>query len=399
MEQLIQYQANLLKSINKDFTRYAYSKLPWQSRFLGIKGFRGVGKTTMLLQYLKYELKDLSAHLYVTLDHPYFYQHSLYELAEQFYQLGGKTLLVDEVHKLPDWSRQIKIVYDGYPDLQLIFTSSSALDILKGESDLSRRVLTYELGGLSFREYISFVHGIDLPVYSLTEITKNHLQIASEIAAKVRPIALFKSYLQTGYYPYGQAEPKEFFQKRLLQALEVVLQSDINYIYGYTSENTAKIKKLLSVISESPPFTINIAAVADKLGIGRSTVSNYLYALHDAGILRFLNRKGKGVARLQKPDKIYLDNTNLSLVLQANIDTGTQRETVALNQLQHAGYSTALPAKGDIFIEEENLTIEIGGKNKTAKQIQGVPNSYIFADDIEIGFGQKIPLYLLGFLY
>lgn len=399
MEQLIQYQANLLKSINKDFTRYAYSKLPWQSRFLGIKGFRGVGKTTMILQYLKYELKDLSEHLYVTLDHPYFYQQSLYELAEQFYQLGGKTLLVDEVHKLPDWSRQIKIVYDGYPDLQLIFTSSSALDILKGESDLSRRVLIYELGGLSFREYISFVHQVDFPVYTLSEITQNHLQIAAEITAKIRPIALFHDYLQSGYYPYGQSEPTVFFQKRLLQALEVVLQSDINYIYGYTTKNTAKIKKLLGVISESPPFTVNIAAVADKLSIGRSTVSNYLYALHNAGILRFLNRKGKGVAKLQKPDKIYLDNTNLSLVLQANTDKGTQRETFALNQLQHADYSTSLPPKGDIFIEEENLTIEIGGKNKTAKQIQNIPNSYVFADDIEIGFGQKIPLYLLGFLY
>jgi len=214
MEQLIQYQVNLLRSIDKNFTRYAYSKLPWQSRFLGIKGFRGVGKTTMILQYLKYELKDLSEHLYVTLDHPYFYQQSLYELAEQFYQLGGKTL----------------IVYDGYPDLQLIFTSSSALDILKGESDLSRRVLIYELGGLSFREYISFVHGVDFPVYTLSEITKNHLQIAAEITAKVRPIALFKSYLESGYYPYGQSEPKEFFQKRLLQALEVVLQSDITIL-------------------------------------------------------------------------------------------------------------------------------------------------------------------------
>lgn len=399
MEQLIQYQANLLRNINKDFTRYAYSKLPWQSRFLGIKGFRGVGKTTMLLQYLKYELRDLSKHLYVTLDHPYFYQHSLYELTEQFYQLGGQTLLVDEVHKLPDWSRQIKIIYDGYPDVQLIFTSSSALDILKGESDLSRRVLMEELGGLSFREYILFVHKIDFPAYTLAEIIANHFLIATEMTAVMKPIALFKSYLQSGYYPYSSTESITFFQRRLLQTLEVVLQSDINYIYGYTTENTAKIKKLLGVISESPPFTINVAEIARKLGIGRTTISNYLYALHSAGILRFLNRKGKGVSRLQKPDKIYLDNTNLSLVLQANLDKGTQRETFALNQLSHAGYTCTLPAKGDIFIEEEQLTMEIGGKNKTTQQLLNIPNSYVFADDIAIGFGRKIPLYLLGFLY
>lgn len=399
MNQLFQYQTTLLQGINQKFTRYAYPKLPWKARFLGIKGFRGVGKTTMLLQYLKYELEDLSKHLYITLDHPYFYQHSLYDLVEQFHLLGGETILVDEVHKLPDWSRQIKIIYDGFPKMQLIFTSSSALDILKGESDLSRRVLIYELGGLSFREYISFVHQIDFQAYTLPEIIENHQEIAQEIIGKIKPIALFQDYLQRGYYPYAKSESKELFLKRLFQALEVVLQSDINYIYGYTTENTVKIKKLLGVISESPPFTINIAAVAGKLNIARNTVSNYLYALQRAGILRFLNRQGKGVANLQKPDKIYLDNTNLSLILKANIDKGTLRETFALNQLEHAGYTSYLPKKGDIFVEENGVTLEIGGKNKALKQIQNIPNSYVFADDIEIGFGRKIPLYLLGFLY
>ncbi|MEM9849727.1 MAG: AAA family ATPase [Bacteroidota bacterium] len=399
MQKLVQYQSNLLRGINKEFTRYLYTSLPWSSRFLGIKGFRGVGKTTMLLQYLKYELKDLSKHLYVTLDHPYFYQNSLYELAEQFQQLGGTTLLVDEVHKLPNWSRQLKIVYDGFPELQLIFTSSSALDILKGESDLSRRVLIHELGGLSFREYIAFAHGIQFPTYTLPQILNDHLNIASTIALQVKPIALFKDYLKRGYYPYGQVEAVELFQKRLLQSLEVVLQSDISYIYGYTTENTAKIKKLLGVISESPPFTINISSVAQKLNISRSTVTNYLYALQNAGTLRFVNRQGKGVANLQKPDKIYLDNTNLSFILQDSTDVGTLRETFALNQLQQADYTIKLPAKGDFYVSEEKVTLEIGGRNKTPRQIKGVADSYIFADDMEIGFGQKIPLHLLGFLY
>lgn len=399
MQELIQYQANLLKNTEKNFTRYLYDKLPWESRFLGVKGFRGVGKTTMLLQYLKYELQDLSKHLYVTLDHPYFYQNSLYELAQQFHQLGGKTLLVDEVHKLPNWSRQIKIIYDGYPDLQLIFTSSSALDILKGESDLSRRVLVYEMGGLSFREYIALVHGVTFPVYSLSEIVQHHLEIATTISTSVKPIALFNDYLENGYFPYGGLEEKAFFQKRLLQALEVVLQSDINYIYGFTTENTAKIKRLLGVISESPPFTINISSIAKKLNIGRNTVTNYLYALQNAGTLRFVNRQGKGVATLQKPDKIYLDNTNLSLVLKSQVDKGTLRETFALSQLQNVDYSVFLPSKGDFFIEEENITLEIGGRNKTLKQIKNIPESFIFMDDIEVGFGRKIPLYLLGFLY
>ncbi|MEM8523825.1 MAG: AAA family ATPase [Bacteroidota bacterium] len=399
MQQLIQYQANLLANINQDFVRYFYANLPWTSRFLGIKGFRGVGKTTILLQHLKYDLKDTSKHLYVTLDHPYFYQNSLYELADDFYKLGGKTLLVDEVHKVSDWSRQLKIIYDGFPDLQLIFSSSSALDILRGESDLSRRVLVYELGGLSFREYLSFIHQVELPVWSLKEIINQHTSIAQEITSKIKPIALFKNYLESGYYPYAKGESKELFQKRLMQALEVVLQSDINYIYGYTTENTAKIKKLLAVISESPPFTINVASIAEKLKIGRDTVKDYLYALERAGVLRFLNRQGKGVSTLQKPDKIYLDNTNLSLVLRPDLDKGTQRETFALNQLYHATYQSTLPNKGDIYIENEGITIEIGGKNKTKSQIRNVENSYVFVDDIEVGFGDKVPLYLLGFLY
>lgn len=399
MQKLIQYQANLLATVNQDFVRYAYSNLPWSSRFLGIKGFRGVGKTTMLLQHLKYDLKNISKHLYVTLDHPYFYQNSLYELTDEFHKLGGKTLLVDEVHKITDWSRQLKIIYDGFPDLQLIFSSSSALDILRGESDLSRRVLVYELGGLSFREYLSFFHQIDFPVLTLKEILEKHTIIASEITSRIKPIALFKEYLENGYYPYAKGESKALFQKRLLQALEVVLQSDINYIYGYTTENTAKIKKLLAVISESPPFIINIASIAEKLKIGRNTVKDYLYALERAGVLRFLNRQGKGVSTLQKPDKIYLDNTNLSLVLKPNIDKGTQRETFVLNQLHHANYQAYLPNKGDVFLEKEGITIEIGGKDKSKKQIQNIENSYVFADDIEIGFGDKMPLYLLGFLY
>ncbi|MEN0005717.1 MAG: HTH domain-containing protein, partial [Bacteroidota bacterium] len=286
-----------------------------------------------------------------------------------------------------------------FPDLQVVFTSSSALDILKGESDLIRRVLIYELGGLSFREYIAFVHQVDFPAYKLSTIIDSHQKIATAINAKIKPIALFKEYLESGYYPYGQSEAKELFQKRLLQALEVVLQSDINYIYGYTTENTVKIKKLLGVISESPPFSINISKIAQKLNISRNTVSNYLHALQNAGTLRFVNRMGRGVATLQKPDKIYLDNTNLSVVLKSTIDRGTLRETFALNQLQNAGYTLTLPPKGDFFVEEAGLTLEIGGKNKALKQVQDISKSYVFADDMEVGFGRKIPLYLLGFLY
>lgn len=401
MEKLFQYQAALLQKTNNDFNRYLFNQIQWGERFVGIKGLRDIGKTTLLLQHLKYNLKNTTKHLYVTLDHPWFYNNTLYDLAQQFYQLGGKTLLVDEVHKLKDWSRQIKIIYDGLPDLQLIFTSSSALDLYRGEADLSRRVLSYQLKGLSFREYLSFFQGIHYPKISLTDLLQNHVQITNDLTSSFKPLALFPDYLKKGYFPFSKGLSQHSFEVRLIQTMEVTLNEDLAYIDGYNADHIFKIKKLLGILAESVPFTANVSAIADKLEIGRNTIKTYLHALEKAGLLHFLNRAGKGISLLQKPDKIYLENTNLSYVLKELPDIGTLRETFILNQLINYSNEVYLPKEGDISVKEkEQLFIfEIGGKGKSTKQIQNIENAYVIADDIEIGFLNKIPLYLFGFLY
>ncbi|MEO8111304.1 MAG: AAA family ATPase [Ginsengibacter sp.] len=401
MEKLFQYQAALLQNISNDFNRYLFKNIAWKDRFAGIKGLRGVGKTTLLLQHLKYNLKDTTKHLYVTLDHPYFYSNTLFDLAESFYQLGGQTLLVDEVYKMKDWSRQIKIIFDGLPQLQLIFTSSSALDIHRGEADLSRRVLTYNLAGLSFREYLELYHDIRYPQIEFHELLQDHAAHSAAVTKLCKPLALVKDYLKRGYFPFSKSLEYESFEVRLIQTLEVVMNEDLSYVEGYTTDNIFKIKKLLGILAESVPFTANISSIADKLAIGRNTIKEYLQALEKAGLLSFLNRKGKGVSLLQKPDKIYLENTNFSYALKSLPDAGTLRETFILNQLKNSGKKIYLPGDGDILVYDQryNYTFEIGGKNKQGGQLKNKANSFVIADDIETGFMNKIPLYLFGFLY
>jgi hypothetical protein len=401
MEKLFQYQAALLQNVSNDFNRYLFKDIAWNDRFAGIKGLRGVGKTTLLLQHLKYNLKDTTKHLYVTLDHPYFYSNTLFNLAESFHQLGGQTLLVDEVHKLKDWSRQIKIIFDALPQLQLIFTSSSALDIHRGEADLSRRVLTYNLAGLSFREYLELYHKIRYPGIEFQDLLQNHTVHSAAITKLCKPLALMKDYLKRGYFPFSKSLEYENFEVRLIQTLEVVMNEDLSYVEGYTTDNIFKIKKLLGILAESVPFTANISSIADKLAIGRNTIKEYLQALERAGLLSFLNRKGKGLSLLQKPDKIYLENNNFSYALKSHPDVGAIRETFVLNQLKNSGKKIYLPEEGDLIVYDQRrtYTFEIGGKNKSGRQLKNKVNSFIIADDIENGFMNKIPLYLFGFLY
>ncbi len=401
MEKLIQYQTALLKELQTDFVRYPFESIPWKERFVGIKGLRGVGKTTMLLQHLEKHLGISGEHLYVTLDHPYFYNNSLFELAETFYQSGGKTLLVDEVHKMTNWSKQLKIVFDGFPGLQVVFTASSALNIFRGNADLSRRVLEYSLAGLSFREYLAYNHQFHFERFSLESLLENHLEISMDISKQIKPLPLFKQYLRSGYFPFGKNMPDDLYQTRLIRTLEVVLNEDLSYVEGYTSDNIFKIKQILAVIAGSTPFTINVTQVADKIGIGRNTVKAFMFALEKAGLINYLNRSGMGLSALQKPDKVYLENTNYSHLLQMNPDVGSQRETFLVNQLKNAGLIITMPEVGDVEIQlpTGNILIEAGGKNKNTTQVKHLPNHYIAADEIETGFGKKIPLYLFGFLY
>lgn len=351
------------------------------------------------MQYLKFGIDDFSQGLYVTTDHPWFYNHTLLELAGEFHAYGGKHLFIDEVHKYANWSRELKNIYDGYPDLKLVFTASSALDVYRGESDLSRRVLTYELPGMSFREYLNLVHDIKIPPVALEDILQKHAALAFTILDQLKkPLPLFKQYLKNGYLPFSAVEQAESYLTKLYNVINTTLVYDLAFIENYSMSHVVKLKKLLGVLSESAPFEPNIAGLARKLTLGRDTVNTFLQHLQSARLLNLLNKPSQGVAALQKPDKIYLENTNFSYALKPLPENSTLRETFLVNQLRNAGHTVQLALKGD-FLVDGKYTFEVGGKGKTATQIKDLKNAFIAADDIETGGGNKVPLWLFGFLY
>lgn len=398
MEELISFQTNLLSSVTNEWHRYLYPKLKTGERLLGLKGLRGVGKTTMLLQYLAFDYDDKEHGLYVTVDHPYFYGHKLFDLASDWHKYGGKLLLIDEVHKYADWSRELKLIYDGLPELNVVFTSSSALNLYRGESDLSRRLITQNLHGLSFREYLNFIHGWSFPAYSLNEVLNESGPISKSFPDKFKPLPLFKSYLKDGYFPFIRQVESETISSRLTQIINTILESDLAAVQNYSAANISKIKKLLGAIAVSAPFEPNISKIASRLKLGRNTVKKYLHHLQDAQLLKLLNRPAKGMSQLQKPDKIYFENANFAYAFQPEPNIGTIRETFAANQISNAGHAVHLPNKGDFLIDEQ-WVVEVGGKNKGSSQIKNIENAFLALDDIEYGYGRKIPLWLLGFLY
>lgn len=398
MDELYKYQEEILENISDRFFRGLYRTLNWDSRFLGINGLRGVGKTTILLQYLKFDAPDRNHTLYVTADHPWFYDSSLLELAQNFSKYGGTYLLIDEIHRYPNWSRELKNIYDGLPGLQVIFTASSVLDLLKGESDLSRRALTKELPGLSFREYLELRYGYFFPVLSLEALLENPGEVADLVLSKLKPLPAFNEYLETGYFPFSVTKQKESFRQLLNQVINTVMEVDLQLVEDYSASNTIKMKKLLGVIAETVPFEPNISKIAGRLTMGRDTVKTYLNNLERARLLNLLSRSVKGVAALRKPDKIFLENTNLSFALKANPKAGTIRETFFVNQLRNAGHRIGLAKAGD-FLVEDTWTFEIGGSSKDNKQIRNTKNAYLALDELERPYLNRIPLWLFGFLY
>lgn len=365
-----------------------------------IKGPRGTGKTTLMLQRIKHaHSKSGVGTLYATMEHPYFFTNSLYNFAKAFYINGGRVLFLDEVHKYPQWSRELKVIYDGFPDLQLVFSASSALDIFKGEADLSRRLSVRELPGLSFREYLNFTQFTDFEKVDIETLLSNHREISAEITAKVTVIPAFKEYLKSGYYPFFTEMETDEYLLRLTQVINTVVDIDLAYIDGHSVEASQKVKKLLRVVAESAPFKPNISEISRKTNISRDLIYAYLQNLESAHLISQLTQTGKGISTLQKPDKLFLDNSNLSYALIGKPDVGNMRETFVVNQLKNANLEISLPKSGDVFLDAYGITIEIGGKGKNKKQISGIPNAYIAKDDTESGFGNVFPLWLLGILY
>jgi hypothetical protein len=396
MDALFEFQENLLRKVRNKFRRYLHNQINWEQHMIGIKGPRGAGKTTLMLQHLKYDLGLPSDALYITADHSWFYTHTLADTANDWYKLGGKILFIDEVHKYPGWSVELKNIYDGLPEMKVIFSASSALEIYRGEADLSRRVVTYLLAGLSFREFLILTSETKFDAVTIEDIKNNHLNLSRTITENFRPLPAFLKYLGTGYLPII-VEGEDTYLMKLNRVINTIVDSDLAYIASYNSGTAVKVKKLLGVIAESVPFKPNIAALARKLDLSRDSVYQYIYQLKDARLLNTLSQEGKGVSTLQKPDKIFLENTNLAFALKENPDIGNIRETFLFNQLLNAGLKVTFPDKGDFAID--GLTIEVGGKGKDASQIRHLVDYLIAADDIEIGGGKKVPLWLFGFLY
>lgn len=400
MDELFSYHQNILKGVTTTFVRSKYYDFDWESRLMGIKGLRGVGKTTMLLQHIKYNIPKSKQALYVTADHPWFYENTLYYTISEWVKSGGDIIVIDEVHKYENWGREIKVAFDEHSDLQILYSASSAFDLMQADADLSRRGVLHILPGLSFREYLTWYHELEINAYSLEELLQEHSEISDHIFEQIKPLPAFRNYIKSGYFPFAKGLKEHTYDQQINGLINAVLENDLAYVQDYSPANVQKIKKLMGVIAESAPFTPNISKIASKLSIGRNTLTNYIKHLADAYLVNLIHKPGRGVSKLQKPDKIYFENTNLTLALSPNAQIGTLRETFILNQLKNAGHDVSLPEKGDFLIDEE-FYLEVGGPNKGSKQLEGVQpgKAYFAIDNIEHGFGNRIPVWLFGLMY
>jgi len=397
MENLIIKSDRLVQDTNINFTRYLYQNIEWNNRLIGIVGAKGTGKTTLLLQHIKQSFDEKSKAIYISLDDIWFSTHTLSELAEQFYLLGGTHLFLDEVHKYKNWDIEIKNIYDSFRSLNIVFTGSSMLEIFEASVDFSRRAIVYELRGLSFREFLQYEYNLSFKPYSLQEIIDNHRNIVFEIVDKIKIIPTFQEYLKYGYYPYYK-ESLPTYPFRIEQAINKTLKEDVPAIEDIEYATILKIKKMLGIIGELVPFTPNISQLSGTIEISRNALVKYLYLLDRAGILMCINEPTPSLETLSKPQKIYLDNTNIINSLSFdNKNIGNERETFFANQLR-AKHKVNTAKNGDFTIDGKFI-FEVGGKNKGNSQIKIIENAYIAADNIENGFGNKIPLWLFGFLY
>ena len=389
MEKLFEQFKKLLRETDTSFFRYIYSEINWENRMIGIIGPRGVGKTTLVLQYIKQNLNPDNT-LYVTAEDFYFADNKLIDLADAFVKLGGKYLFIDEIHKYKDWAKELKLIYDYHSELNVVFTGSSILDIKKGASDLSRRTVMYNMQGLSFREYLKLFHNIDVNTYTLEEILNHRIDI-KEIE---RPLPLFNDYLKQGYYPFALDED---FDLKLQQIINQTLEVDIPLFAGMNVSTGRKLKQLLAIISNSVPFKPNMTSIATMLGASRNNIVDYCMYIEEAGMIAQLRDTTNGIRSLGKVDKIYLDNTNLIYSLAGNTSNiGNIRETFFFNQLR-VKYNIFSSKVADFIVDD--MTFEVGGKNKGLKQIQGVEKGYIVKDDIELGYLNTIPLWQFGLIY
>lgn len=399
MDVLISQFKRRMTGISLALVRECIHEVAWDERLSAIIGPRGVGKTTLMLQYIKQHYADnLGEVLYATTESLYFVQNTLIDLAERFVTNGGKHLFLDEIHRYPDWSREIKLIYDTYPELKVTISGSSLLQILNSEADLSRRCIWYNMQGLSFREFLQFYKGIDLPVFSLDNIIQKPDEVCHDVNALCHPVPLFHEYLQVGYFPY-YLEGEERYYERVANVVDYVIGTELPMVCKVETVNVRKLQMLLNVVVGLVPYELDISKIALMLQASRNTVITYLRYLSMSKVINLLYSDLQSLKKVQKPDKMYLENPNMLYALcleKTNI--GTARETFVVNQLGYQHRIEYGKKNGDFKIDGKYV-FEVGGATKTFNQVAGLPDSYILADDIEWPVGNKLPLWLAGLLY
>ncbi len=397
-------QQRLLANVHLKHRRYLYDDILWDERSLLVTGQRGVGKTTLMLQHLNAQYVQSPKALYISVDNPYFKNISLYEFAIEFEKYGGEVLYIDEIHKYSEWSKHIKSIYDA-TQLKLVISGSSMIQIHTQEADLSRRIRLYRLANLSFREYLKFKDIAVFEACSIKRLFSEHSTIANSVAKKIKPLMHFKDYLSKGCYPF-MLENNQSYNHQLIAVINQILEVDMPYVTNIKHTQIDKVKKLIYLLSTSVPLKPNISKLSTSIEISRPTLMEYLYYLELGSLVNSVNQHARGYGVMSKPDKLYMYNTNLMQSISHNADRGTQRESFFVNQVKSAFYNEPrliddhilLSSYGDFLIQNK-YTVEIGGKNKSFNQIKDIENAFVLADDIEVGFGNKIPLWLFGFLY
>lgn len=398
METLFKKHKTLISNVNMDIVRRIMDEISWERQLVAIRGPKGVGKTTLIRQYIKKNYGTSAGEaLYCVMDSMYFTTHSLLELAEQFHLLGGKHLFLDEVHKYPTWSREIKEIIDLYPDMKVTFSGSSLIQILNADADLSRRVLSYTMDGLSFREFLHFYKNIELPSYSLEQILQNPDTVADEVNKLCRPQKMFEEYIRVGYYPFYDGNEDEYYS-RIENVVSFIIDQEMTQFCGIEPAYTRKLKALMLFLADNVPFEVNIAKLSSYLEITKNTVLSYLSSLDRAKLIKLLYSDNKSVGKMQKPDKIYIHDTNILFALGQKFNIGTVRECFVVNQLSMKHDVEYGKDSGDFKIDGK-YTFEVGGSDKSFDQIADMPDSYILADQIEYPIGKKLPLWIVGMTY
>lgn len=395
IEQLQLLSNQILAQKAPEYKRFLFDRIDFDERLIGVLGARGVGKTTLLLQYLHKIYQDKKS-LYIMADHPVVTQLGLFAIADEFQKKGGKVLIIDEIHKLKHFEIDLKLIYDSFFGLQVIFTGSNAVAIDNAKADLSRRAVIYRLPVLSFREFLELETNNQFDPISLEDILQNHVSITMDILQKVKPFAYFEEYLKSGAYPFYTTSKNTYIQK-LLSASMQILETDLPMIYTIDHDKINSLKKMMIMLCQSEPYDINISKLCGAVELNQRTLYKYLGILQSAGLIRILGAKSSGVSIISKPEKLYLDNSNLFSIFCDSPKIGTIRETFFASQTSFE-HSLNYPKSGD-FILDKKYTFEIGGKDKNFKQLKDVKQGFVVSDDIEIGVDKKIPLWLFGFMY